>query len=130
MTELPDDSVLLLRRAAPDALDRSDSSVRHNAFRLRPSRGELSLSFYDASLVSAEQVLAGAPTSGWGVAAITAGVLRSLGFRVSPDTHPVGEPLSPAHVSAVPQVLDDGQIPLAAREAVARQARWIIVPGQ
>ena len=129
MTELPGDSVLLLRRAAPDALDHSDSSVRHNAFRLRPSRGEVSLSFYDGSRVSAEQVLAGAPASGWGVAAITAGALRSAGFRVSPDPHPGGGPLSSAHVSAVPEVLEDGQIPLAAREAVARHARWIIVPG-
>lgn len=110
-------------------MEKSTGGVKPAAFRLRTSRGEQTLSFYDARLVQPAGILAGAPSGGWGVAAIQAGTLRSLGFVVAAD--PVsGELNGQAHVSAQPPEVDaEGQIPLELTRAISRVAVWAIRPG-
>ncbi|MFN8616857.1 MAG: hypothetical protein U0837_07140 [Dehalococcoidia bacterium] len=118
---------MLLRRASPQAFDGVTRSVRRVAFMLRPSRDESELSFYDASRVSPVEVLTGAPGEGWGVVAITAGELRSLGFTLRRDSRS-GDRTAEAHVLARPATTDDGQIPAEVRLAIAIAALWMIEP--
>jgi hypothetical protein len=127
LSDLSDDALLLLRRTAPDGIDARSGLVRHTAFRLRPSRGETSLSFFDGALTTPAAVNSAAPGTDWGVAAIRAGELRQLGFEIRSDPTDDSE-LGRAHISAVPPELVDGQIPLAVREAIAMRAFWAIHP--
>lgn len=123
MSERPDglldSAVLLFRRIAPDAMDKVHNRPLHTGFRLRPSRGEQSLSFYDASNVSAEQVLVDAPGPGWAVVRTTVGQLRELGFEVVTAPTSGGGLLGQAHVSAIPAEVHDGQIPATVRQSLA-----------
>jgi hypothetical protein len=120
-----DDAVVLYRRISPDAVDSWRERPLHIAFRLRPSRGEESLSFYDAARVSIGEVLAGAPGADWLVAAVTAGDLRMLGFTVIRNPVFANGTLGMAHVTAVPPELVNGQILAELRQQLAL-ACWLV----
>jgi hypothetical protein len=129
LSERPElsERVWLFRRVGPGASTADGNRPSQIAFRLRPSRDERSLSFYDGSLVSAEQVLAGAPGEGWGVGRVPADVVRVLGFEVRPA--PTSEPeLGHVHVEAMPPVTEAGQIPAELRARLALQSTWAIPP--
>lgn len=124
---LLDGDVLLFRRIPPDAVVRGSGRPRHTAFRLRVAKGEVSLSFYDSTLVTGNDLLSGAPGLDWGVARVSVGLLRGLGFMVVRDPY-AGEPFGSAHVAATPSVYENGQIPAAIREGIALGAEWEVPP--
>ena len=120
--------MLLFRRASPDAVERSTGRMKVSVFRLRTAKREAALSFYDSTLVSPEEVLVGAPTAGWGVAELTAGELRALGFAVFSDAAGTDR-LGLAHVAARPAVVtDEGQIPVEVSQRLVSAARWVVEP--
>jgi hypothetical protein len=114
-----DSAVLLFRRIPPDAVDTVNNRPFHTAFRLRASRDEGSLSFYDASMVSPDDVLRGAPGPGWAIARVTVGTLTALGFTVARAPVALSGVLGQAHVAATPAGLINGQIPAPLRQALA-----------
>ena len=122
--------MLLFRRAGRDAFNSATGGVKAVAFKLRTSKGELSLSFYDGTLVSPEEVQRAAPAPGWGVAEIRVAELRALGFAVTSEVAGT-DVLGRAHVSATPpETTASGQLPPDLSRSVALAARWVIEPSR
>lgn len=113
----------------PRAVQKATGRIKPVAFNLRTQHFERSLSFYDANLTTAVQLLGEAPGIGWGVLSISAGTLRGLGFKVFLDADLDDLALGNAHVSAMPPIYDvDGQIPQDVRVALAMVSQWVIRP--
>ncbi len=131
LSEQPDpdlgDDVRLLRRAAPRCIEPKLGTVKFGAFNLRIQQGEKALSLYDASLTTCDALLLDAPPDpgGWGVASISVGALRALGFTVRREIDATDAIKGEAHVAAVPsEYAEDGQIPQEVRARMASAATW------